>query len=177
MKKYVLVVLMGLCLVVSACSKKGNVQEEDINPENVPLQTQEDEVTIDSEEFANEPTIRGNKVNSVAELAIIFFGFDSSNITGAELGTLKSNVAYLKNNPNVNVVIEGHCDERGTTEYNLALGQKRALKVKEYYVQMGIAPARIATVSYGEEMPLDKRSNEAGWARNRRAETKILGDK
>jgi len=173
MKRYVLVVLMGLCLVVSACSKKGNVQEENINPENVSGQ----EVTIDSEEFANEPTLRGSQVNSVAELSIIFFGFDSSNITGAELGTLKANVAYLKSNPGINVVVEGHCDERGTTEYNLALGQKRALKVKEYYVQMGIAPARIATVSYGEELPLDKRSNEAGWARNRRAETKVLSNK
>lgn len=173
MKRYVLVVLMGLCLVVSACSKKGNVQEENINPENVSGQ----EVTIDSEEFANEPTLRGSQVNSVAELSIIFFGFDSSNITGAELGTLKANVAYLKNNPSINVVVEGHCDERGTTEYNLALGQKRALKVKEYYVQMGISPARIATVSYGEELPLDKRSNEAGWARNRRAETKVLSNK
>lgn len=173
MKRYVLVVLMGLCLVVSACSKKGNVQEENINPENVSGQ----EVTIDSEEFANEPTLRGSQVNSVADLSIIFFGFDSSNITGAELGTLKANVAYLKNNPGINVVVEGHCDERGTTEYNLALGQKRALKVKEYYVQMGISPARIATVSYGEELPLDKRSNEAGWARNRRAETKVLSNK
>lgn len=174
MKSYVLVFLMGLCLTISACSKKGNVQEEDINPENVSTQQ---EVTIDSEEFANEPTIRGSQVSSVADLAIIFFGFDSSNITGAELGTLKSNVVYLKNNPSINVVVEGHCDERGTTEYNLALGQKRALKVKEYYVQMGIAPARIATVSYGEEMPLDKRNNEAGWARNRRAETKVLSNK
>ena len=174
MKRYVLVVLMGLCLTISACSKKGNVQEEDINPENVSTQQ---EVTIDSEEFANEPTIRGSQVSSIADLATIFFGFDSSNITGAELGTLKSNVVYLKNNPSVNVVVEGHCDERGTTEYNLALGQKRALKVKEYYVQMGIAPARIATVSYGEELPLDKRNNEAGWARNRRAETKVLSNK
>ena len=175
MKKYVLVILMGLCLVVSACSKKGTVQEEDINPEDV--STTQEELSVDSEEFANEPVIRGNKVANIAELSIIFFDFDSSNITGSELATLKANVAYLKKNPNINVVVEGHCDERGTTEYNLALGQKRALKVKEYYVQMGIAPARIATVSYGEEMPLDKRSNEAGWARNRRAETKVLVNK
>ncbi len=176
MKKCVLVVLMGLCLVVSACSKKGAVQEEDINPEEVSTASQED-MSIDSEEFTNEPVIRGNKAENIAELSIIFFDFDSSSITGTELSTVKSNATYLKNNPNVNVVVEGYCDERGTTEYNLALGQRRALKVKEYYVQMGISPARIATVSYGEEMPLDKRSNEAGWARNRRAETKILVNK
>lgn len=175
MKKYVLVVLMGLCLVVSACSKKGAVQEEDINPEEVSATTED--ISVDSEEFTNEPVIRGNNVESVSELSIIFFDFDSSNITGTELSTIKSNATYLKNNSNVNVVVEGYCDERGTTEYNLALGQRRALKVKEYYVQMGISPARIATVSYGEEMPLDKRSNEAGWARNRRAETKILVNK
>ncbi len=175
MKKYVLVVLMGLCLVVSACSKKGAVQEEDINPEEV--STTSEDISVDSEEFTNEPVIRGNNVESVSELSIIFFDFDSSSITGTELSTIKSNATYLKNNSNVNVVVEGYCDERGTTEYNLALGQRRALKVKEYYVQMGISPARIATVSYGEEMPLDKRSNEAGWARNRRAETKILVNK
>ena len=171
MKKYVLVVLMGLCLVVSACSKKGTVQEEDINPENI---SSGEEIDVDSEDFATEPTVRGNQASSISELSMIFFGFDSNNITGKELATLKLNALYLKNNPDIKVVVEGHCDERGTTEYNLALGQKRALKVKEYYVQMGVAPARIATVSYGEEMPLDKRSNEAGWARNRRAETKVL---
>ena len=175
MKKYVLVVLMGLCLVVSACSKKGAVQEEDINPEEVSAISED--ISVDSEEFTNEPVIRGNNVESISELSIIFFDFDSSSITGTELSTIKSNATYLKNNSNVNVVVEGYCDERGTTEYNLALGQRRALKVKEYYVQMGISPARIATVSYGEEMPLDKRSNEAGWARNRRAETKILVNK
>ncbi len=90
---------------------------------------------------------------------------------------MKANSNFLKNNPKVNIVIEGHCDERGTTEYNLALGQRRAVKVKEYYVQLGIAPNRIATVSYGEEMPADKRNNEAGWAKNRRAETKVIVNK
>ena len=104
----------------------------------------------------------------------IYFAFDSSAVSDRFMDTIKNNVKYLKDNPKANVVIEGHCDERGTTEYNLALGQKRAVKVKELYVQLGIKPKRIVTMSYGKEMPADKRHNEAAWAKNRRAETKLI---
>jgi peptidoglycan-associated lipoprotein len=90
------------------------------------------------------------------------------------LDALKENASYLLNNADINVIVEGHCDERGTVEYNLSLGQKRAVKVKEYYVQLGVKANRVATISYGEEKPVDPRNNESAWAKNRRAETKII---
>ena len=71
-------------------------------------------------------------------------------------------------------MVEGHCDDRRTVEYNLSLGQRRAVKVKEYYTQLGIVSNRIATISYGEEKPVDTRSNESAWSKNRRAETKAM---
>ena len=88
--------------------------------------------------------------------------------------TLKEIAAYLTSNSDIKGVLEGHTDGRGTTEYNLSLGQRRALKVKEYYTQLGVAANRIATTSYGREKPVDLVDNESAWAKNRRAETKPL---
>ena len=75
----------------------------------------------------------------------------------------------LKENPDIKLTIEGHCDERGTIEYNLALGERRANAVKNYLINYGINPKRLSTISYGKERPLDPRSNEEAWAKNRRA--------
>jgi peptidoglycan-associated lipoprotein len=82
---------------------------------------------------------------------------------------LKGHAAWLKANPQGSVEIEGHCDERGTSEYNLALGAKRAASVKRYLVDLGISPSTLSTISYGEELPLCREQNEACWAKNRRA--------
>lgn len=175
MKNYLVVSLLFLCLVISGCAKKQTVAPEDVQDQDHVEQISDlDAALMEPEEFSKEPSIRGVELEAEVALEIVYFSFDSSAIPTSVLNTLKSNVKYLKENPSVNVVIEGHCDERGTTEYNLALGQKRAVKVKEYYVQLGISPDRIATVSYGEEMPQDNRRNEAGWAKNRRAETKVI---
>ena len=164
MKKSLWLSFLFLCLVVSACAKKQTVTPEDVNPSEDPAATS----------FAQEPSIRGVESENVTELETVHFAFDSSAISDDVLVTLQNNVKYLKANPKINVVIEGHCDERGTTEYDLALGQKRAVKVKEIYVQLGIKAKRIVTMSYGKEMPIDKRHNEAAWAKNRRAETKAI---
>jgi peptidoglycan-associated lipoprotein len=83
---------------------------------------------------------------------------------------MAKNSQWLKSNPNVKVRLEGHCDERGTAEYNLALGQKRAEGVKSFLEGMGISSQRMATVSYGEERPLDPAHNEAAWTKNRRVD-------
>lgn len=165
-----------VCLVMSACAKKQTVAPEDELKDDIDIIDLNDvnSSLIEPDAFAQEPSIRGTELESTVGLETIYFSFDSSALPTEVLEIIKSNVKYLKNNPTLNIIVEGHCDERGTTEYNLALGQKRAVKVKEYYVQLGIAPKRIATVSYGEEMPKDKRHNEAGWAKNRRAETKVI---
>lgn len=102
------------------------------------------------------------------------FGLDQYDIDGTARGILDSQVVWLQRYPNVLVTIEGHADERGTREYNLALGDRRANAAKNYLVARGISPSRITTISYGKERPLALGSDEESWARNRRAVTVVL---
>jgi peptidoglycan-associated lipoprotein len=99
----------------------------------------------------------------------IFYGYDSSSLTTEAQDVLRKKAAFLKANPNVKVTIEGHCDERGTNEYNLALGEARAKSAKAFMVDLGISAARMATISYGEERPLVQGRTEEAFAKNRRA--------
>lgn len=99
----------------------------------------------------------------------IHFDFDKYNLKPRGRETLADKAYWLKKNPTVNVYIEGHCDERGTNEYNLVLGERRANSAKTYLLSLGIAPERLGTISYGEERPVDPGSNEEAWAKNRRA--------
>ena len=99
------------------------------------------------------------------------FGFDSSELTVSARSTLNRQSAFLSVNPDLMIVIEGHADERGTREYNLALGERRATAVRDYLVAKGINAARVRTVSYGKERPAVSGSDEAAWAKNRRAAT------
>ncbi len=100
----------------------------------------------------------------------VYFDFDRYELTTAALQTLADNARVLKAYPDARVMIEGHCDERGTVEYNLALGDKRAKAAKDYLISLGVNPSQISTISYGKERPVDTRSAEEAWARNRRAE-------
>ncbi|HMO18287.1 MAG TPA: peptidoglycan-associated lipoprotein Pal [Oligoflexia bacterium] len=100
----------------------------------------------------------------------IYFAFDSSSLSAQAKQVLKENADYLSANPGTKVVLEGHCDERGTDEYNLALGERRARSAFEYLRSLGVSKDRMSTVSYGESRPADAASNEAAWARNRRVE-------
>ncbi|MBI4528101.1 MAG: peptidoglycan-associated lipoprotein Pal [Deltaproteobacteria bacterium] len=97
------------------------------------------------------------------------FDFDRHDLRQDAREILKTNATWLKGNPSARVDIEGHADERGTTEYNLALGAKRADSVKRYLVDLGVSSGRLATTSYGEELPLCKEQNEICWSKNRRA--------
>ncbi len=103
----------------------------------------------------------------------VFFAFDSSAISPDSAEVLDTQVKWLKKFSNVDVIVQGYCDERGTREYNLALGERRANAVKQYLVSQGIAADRISTISYGKERPAVLGSNEAAWAQNRRAVTVI----
>ncbi|MDZ7362280.1 MAG: peptidoglycan-associated lipoprotein Pal [candidate division KSB1 bacterium] len=100
----------------------------------------------------------------------VYFDFDQYALTPMAREILASHARALKQRPEVAVVIEGHCDERGTVEYNLALGDKRAKSVKNYLVSLGVDGSRLTTISYGKERPIDFRRNEEAWAKNRRAE-------
>lgn len=98
----------------------------------------------------------------------IYFGFDEYSLNGAAQATLRGQASWLSQNPSRSIVVEGHCDERGTREYNLGLGERRANAVKDYLVSLGVAPSRVRTISYGKERPVCVASNEDCWNRNRR---------
>ncbi len=104
----------------------------------------------------------------------IHFAFDSAQLTPMAQVLLKEKAQWLEDNMAVDVRIEGNCDERGTTEYNLALGERRALSVKNFLVDLGISGSRLTTISYGEEKPLDPEHNEIAWAKNRRVHFTII---
>jgi peptidoglycan-associated lipoprotein len=104
----------------------------------------------------------------------IHFSFDSYDLEGEARATLKANADWLKSNPAARIEIEGHCDERGTNEYNLALGAKRAQAAKDYLVSLGISAERLSTISYGEEIPVCTEHNESCWSQNRRARFVII---
>ena len=103
----------------------------------------------------------------------VFVAFDSSTLSSEAQAALDTQVAWLKNHEDVNVIVQGHCDDRGTREYNLALGERRANAVKQYLVSQGIEESRISTISYGKERPAVLGNNEAAWAQNRRAITVV----
>ena len=103
----------------------------------------------------------------------VFFGYDSSELDSDAQELLQDQVAWLKQYSDVSVIIEGHCDERGTREYNLALGEKRAQAVKNYLIGLGISSDRVSTISYGKERPAVVGSNDGAWAQNRRSVTVV----
>ena len=114
-----------------------------------------------------------SKVTKAGKLYMVHFDFDKYMIKDEYKGRLRENAKWLKNNTGVKVIIEGHADERGENEYNLALGDKRATSVKRYLKALGVRTSNLATISYGEEKPLNEDHNDVAWAKNRRAEFHI----
>jgi len=104
----------------------------------------------------------------------VFFGFDRFDLTPKAQDVLRQQAAFLKEFPGTSIRIEGHCDERGTREYNLALGARRANAARDFLIGLGVDGSRISTISYGKERPLDPRSTEEAWALNRRATTTLV---
>jgi peptidoglycan-associated lipoprotein len=130
------------------------IGEEDLKEGALSEEMQAERMKIERETFENED---------------IHFEFDSIRLTPQAQQILNKKAEWLRANPNASVTIEGHCDERGTNEYNLALGDGRALSAKKYLLDLGIEPTRLKAVSYGEERPIDPTSTEEAWAKNRRA--------
>ncbi len=106
------------------------------------------------------------------DLKNVPFDYDSAKLSDDALAILKANAEVIKGDAAIEVLVAGNCDERGTTAYNLALGQKRAKEVRDYYIRLGVDGGRVATISYGKEKPLCTESNDECWAKNRRAETR-----
>ena len=124
------------------------------------------------DQMAKEKELREAKMQAAKrefEDQDIHFEYDSSKLSSMAKMLLKEKAAWLKANYSASVIIEGHCDNRGTTEYNLALGEQRASAVKAYLINLGVSAARLNTISYGEEKPLDSRQTEQAFSKNRRA--------
>ncbi|MGD8740844.1 MAG: peptidoglycan-associated lipoprotein Pal [Desulfobacterales bacterium] len=121
----------------------------------------EDQLKAESERFQS--------AREMFENEDILFEFDSASLSVEAQEILRAKAKWLRENPRAQVVIEGHCDERGTNEYNLALGDRRAFSAKSFLVDLGIADSRLTTISYGEEQPIDSSPTEDAWAKNRRA--------
>ena len=105
----------------------------------------------------------------------VHFAYDSDDLDEAARGTLDQSLVWIRDNPKARIEIEGHCDDRGTVEYNLALGARRAKAVQEYLITQGTAGDRLTTISYGKELPLCQEETEECWARNRRTHSVVLG--
>jgi peptidoglycan-associated lipoprotein len=158
---FVFLVALGLAAFMVGCGGKAAVEEVPAEVEPPPVVEPEIEEPAPEPE---EPTeVPKPKLNDV------FFAFDKYNLTAESKSILEDNARELKRASDFNIVIEGHCDERGTKSYNMALGEKRANAAKDYLVALGIRSSRIATISYGKERPFDLGHNEAAWAKNRRA--------
>ena len=154
-----LFVIPGLMFTV-ACQKK----LVDATPEPVVQEEVAEEVVVE-EEVAVAPV---PKIPDAVMQEDIYFEFDKSTLTPAAQDNLLRKAEWLRENPDSTVTIEGHCDDRGTNEYNLALGDRRAESAKAFLVDLGIDASRLTTISYGEERPVDPRNNEEAWAKNRR---------
>lgn len=152
-------VLLLSLLAVAACKKRV--------PEAVP------EVSLPPAAPAPKPPVEPEPVVQRASLARVHFAYDSSALSAEARSLLEQNARTLAAHPEARVELQGHCDERGTTEYNLALGQRRAAAAKSFLVAQGVSANRINTVSYGEERPLSQGATESAWSLNRRAELRV----
>ena len=131
------------------------------------------------------PALKGTDIGSAerppvgalqrGQFTPVFFEYDSARIKPTEVSKLQAVATYLKSNSSKNLIIEGHCDERGTAEYNRALGERRAQAAREELVRLGVDAGRLSTVSYGNERPLEASHNETAWSKNRRCEFVIAG--
>lgn len=155
-------------IALSACAKKA---PQELPP--VPAETARPDT---ADQTAPTGPVKGSQEDFVASVSSdrIYFGTDEYNIDSTDQTTLRSQAQWLMANPNVHVTVEGHCDERGTRDYNLALGERRANAAKNYLASLGIDPARITTISYGKERPVALGSDEQAWAQNRRAVTVVI---
>jgi peptidoglycan-associated lipoprotein len=176
-----LILLLGF--LASGCAEKEPVKpmEETKPPEaaaqpapapamQMPDQTK-DQAKAEAPAMAN----LGDEMKALVDMDI-HFEYDKFSLTPEDITILDDKVSFLNSHRDIRVRIEGNCDERGTTEYNLALGDRRAMAARDYLVDAGIAEGRISTISFGKERPLDPGHNEEAWARNRRGHFSILSE-
>ena len=184
-----LMVLACTGLFAGGCAKKEMLKgEEPMAPAAKPAPMQvpatrgdadgavrEQPVREPAQTVREEPMMESVQSQAAVELEKLYFDYDSYSLSPAARESLSRGSEYLlRKNPSVKVQIEGHCDERGSDEYNMALGEKRAKAAYDYLTSLGVPAARLSTISYGEEKPAESGQDETAWAKNRRVEFKIL---
>ncbi|AJE03927.1 peptidoglycan-associated lipoprotein Pal [Geobacter pickeringii] len=189
--RFVAVALCGAALMAGCAKQEMVKKDEPIAPTQTKAAPQQPVAKQEPQNAAvKEQPIRQDSVKEAASqkaaaedsalaalkaaLQTIYFDFDASTLSDAAKGNLSKNAEVLKKNPTAKVQIAGSCDERGSDEYNLALGEKRAQAAKKYLVTMGVAADRLATISYGKEKPAEPGHSEAAWAKNRRDDFDVL---
>jgi len=175
----VLLLVLALAVVPAGCKKKAPVAEPDTDVADTAVESPDSRESLDTGDIIGMGTDSLSDSDlgtgrSEPDLKDVHFAFDRYDLTITAQTLLRENADWLRANPDVEIIVEGHCDERGSNEYNLALGERRAEAVKNYLVSLGIAESRMRTISYGEEMPLDPASNEAAWAKNRRGHLLVV---
>ena len=164
-----LTVVTLLCVVlITGCAKDPVMEPIDAKAQNEAVQKKQAPQNLDDKEILDNTTV------TKVELERVYFSFDQFTLTNKARRVLDANAVILKSSPALKVSIEGHCDSRGSDEYNLALGERRAQVVKSYLVSLGVASDRLETISYGEELPADSAMTKTAWAMNRRTEFKAI---
>lgn len=195
MRKNITGCLVVLCLgalIAGGCAKKDMVKTEEPAPSVTTPSTEtakppreakpEQKAPVTEQTPVREPvvaqelkeTTKAPATDLQSQLQKVYFNFDSSDLSEESRNTLSRNAEYLSKQGSVKVLIEGNCDERGSDDYNMALGERRAKAAKDYLVNLGIASERISTISYGEEKPVDPAHDEAAWSKNRRADFVVV---
>jgi len=173
MKRIGLILLVCLAVALAAgCAKK---RQDSMPPGATSTSGDNVGVTWDEQQLSEEQLRAQQKAQSIEDLKTrIHFAFDSSELTSESRAILKRKAEIMEVYPTLTLVVEGHCDERGTVEYNLALGDRRARAAYEYLKTLGVSESRMSIVSMGEERPLDPGHDEAAWAMNRRDEFRVF---
>jgi peptidoglycan-associated lipoprotein len=161
--------ILSIAFVFNACKK--HEAPTPIEPTTQTPQVPESERPPSETKITEESGPKETSIEDITRMMQpVFFDYDKSDIRDDQAAALQTNASVLKQNSTANVLIEGHCDERGTVEYNLALGDRRAKTAKDYLVNLGIAENRISTISYGESRPFADGHDEDAWHQNRRAQ-------
>jgi peptidoglycan-associated lipoprotein len=175
-----LVALSALSLSVAACSSDSELKPygDELFPNEQPAAVEQSVPSVPVQGYEAQGMYGSAVPGSQDDLAVnvgdrVFFAYDSFSLTPEAISQLELQAQWLRQYPSVNVVVEGHCDERGTREYNLALGDKRANAAKNYLVSLGVSPSRVQTISYGKERPEMLGSDAESWAKNRRSVTVV----
>jgi peptidoglycan-associated lipoprotein len=163
MRKIIIVAVLSSAILLTGCARKQAVNTTPSSVTEAASAAEESDVGL-----VELPRLQAEMV-AAAGTDTIFFGTDSFDLDSEDRAALARHASWLRANPNVRVSVEGHADERGTREYNQALGERRAQSARDYLATLGIAPARLLVVSWGKERPLDPGTGEQAWARNRRA--------